>query len=489
MDITVPRPFVRKHGAAKIGATRAAGSRIRAMRLNTVAAVGLWATLWAGYNTGLWYINDPHFPADTLQLVHGLRAFAPLLGAWVALCLMLARIGQLSEWVLSRQWIISPLGLLLLYAIVGLASSAFVSVEPEDAMYWGGVYLSIVMVLLAIVPVEDPLLDLRRVMEFNWIVDSLLTLSLLGALPFLGKGVAAQMEGNPMNMRAYGGNYGETLGMASTRNTGFARYAAVAGIVALGRVWEGKPAKRLFWGALLLVSAYALVLSNGRTEILAFIVSAFVVLIPMKKRRAAFIVMGAAAAMLLGLVGFYDKFFRYITRSGHIDTNVVTMSGRTVTWEEGWKLFVQSPLWGFGFQADRYYLGQHLHNAYLHVFVQAGILGGGAILLALMIVWLLTIKYFFVRPPKDRSLVPPEIPGVLLFVTISSVTESTFAYFSAAWLLSAPIFPYVLALDRQIRRSRALDALQRNRELPLTRLRVRGRGPANLPGAAPPIPG
>ena len=475
MGVDLVSRFRRSPGASPARAVTQAVPRPRGIRLNAALAVGLWVLLWAGYNTGLWFVEDPRFPVSFMQLIHGLRAFVPLVAAWIAFLLMLTRINRLVRWILG------PLGLILLYAVVGLASSAFVSIEPVDAIYWGGMYLATVLVLLAIVPVEDPLPDLRQVLLLNWIVDGMLTLSLLGALPFLGRQAMAESDAGPVGVRAYGASYGETLGMASTRNTGFGRYAAISGIVALARVWEGKRRTRLIWGGVLAASLYALVLSNGRTEVLAFIAGAFLVLAPLKKKRAVFVVVGIASAALLGLVGFYDKFFRYITRSGRMDVTMVTMSGRTYTWEHGWKLFLTSPWWGLGFQADRYYLHQHMHDAFLHVLVQSGILGGGAILLALLIVLTLTAKYFFLRPPRDKALIPPEIPGVLVFVTISSVAESTFAYYSAAWLLTAPIFAYVLALDRHMRRSQAKAELGRLQRGPSARSRLQ---PAGSPGGA-----
>ena len=484
MGTDIARPFNRSPRVARaVPKAPVTEAKLR-VRVNAAVAVGLWVMLWAGYNTNLWYIEQPNFPDSAMNLVHGLRAFVPLLAAWLALLIMTARMGRLGEWILS------PIGLLLFYAVVALASSALVSVEPGDAIYWGGMYFSIIAGLLAIVPVENPLPDLRQVMNFNWIVDSLLTLSLLGALPFLGRHAMTDVEGSPVSVRAYGTGYNDegVLGMASTRNTGFARYAAIAGLVALARIWDGKPRKRLMWSVMLLASLYALVLSNGRTEVLAFIASASLVLFPMKRKRTVLILVGVGGAALLGVVGFYNKFFKYITRTGHMDTNMLTLSGRTHTWEEGWKLFVQSPWWGFGFQADRYYLHQHMHNAFLHVFVQAGVLGGGAILLALIAVWLLTLKHFFFRPPRDRVLIPPEIPGVLLFVTISSVTESTFAYYSAAWLLCAPIFAYVLALDRQQRKVQTIAARERYRSLLLKR-RPRTAGPSSRANEAPSPPG
>lgn len=157
----------------------------------------------------------------------------------------------------------------------------------------------------------------------------------------------------------------------------------------------------------------------------------------------------------------------YITRTGQIDP---TMTGRTRTWDEALHFLWDSPWVGLGFQADRFLLGgEHMHNAFLHVIFQAGLLGGLAIIIGLVIVWGYLIKYFFLAPPADKSLIPAEIPAVFMFVTISSVTESTFAYFSAAWLLSAPIVPYVMALHNHMRKVSAREAKERSLRIQLAR--------------------
>ena len=444
MGVDVARALRRNQDAGKAVTAGQVAGRQPGTRLNTILAIGLWALLWAGYNSGPWYMENPRFPANNLELIHGLRAFIPMLAGWFAFLLILTRGNLLMRWILG------PLGLLFLYAAVGLASSAFVSIKPIEAMYWGGNYLAMILVLLAIVAVGDPLSDLQSVLVFDWIVAAVLAMSLLGAIPILGPEAVHQTEAGPVGVRSYTGG-GSILGMASTRNTGFARYAAIAGIVAFARIWKGKRRTRFIWAGLLAASLYALVVSNGRTEVLAFIASALVVMVVQKSKRTIFLLVGAGSAALLGLAGFYRGFFLYITRTGRIDP---TMSGRTETWRQGWELFLKSPWWGFGFQADRFYLsGTHMHDALLQALVQSGILGAGALLIALLIVWRLTIKHFFIRPPRNIALIPPEVPGVLMFVTISSVTESTFAYYSAAWLLSAPIFAYVTVLDRHMRRS------------------------------------
>src|ERR1019366_995604 len=150
-----------------------------------------------------------------------------------------------------------------------------------------------------------------------------------------------------------------------------------------------------------------------------------------------YFLVGICFAILLGFKGFYHAFFMYFTRTGHFD---FTMTGRTLVWEQGLQLLNKSPWVGLGFQADRIYLNlQHMHNAFLSAIVQSGIVGGGALFLALIVVGFLIVKYFFISPLRNKELIPAEIPGIFLFVIVSSIAESTFAYFSAAWLLSAPI--------------------------------------------------
>ncbi|MBZ5671813.1 MAG: O-antigen ligase family protein [Acidobacteriia bacterium] len=468
MGVDVARGLRRNQNAGKAVTAGQVLGRQPWTRLNTVLAIGLWALLWAGYNTGPEHIGSPGFPANTMELIHSLRAFIPMLAGWFALLRILTGPNLLT------RWIVGPLGLLVLYAVVGLASSALVSIKPAEAMYWGGNYLAIVLVLLAIVANKDPLSDLSGLLFFNWVVAGLITVSMLGLLPFLSGGVPFE---NPIGAQLHGWVSPDILGMAGTRSTGFARYAAISGIVALAKIWKGMRLTRLVWVCLLAVSLYALVLSNGRTEVLAFVASVFLVMIVQKSKRTIFLLVGAGSTALLGLAGFYRGFYLYITRTGHIDP---TMSGRTETWHRGWGLLLKSPWWGLGFQADRFYLREHMHDAFLHALVQSGILGGGALFIALLIVWRLTAKHFFFRPPRNIALIPAEVPGVLMFITISSITECTFAYYSAAWLLSAPLFAYVAALDRHMRRSHVKAAWERA---------LRGRLARNSPRAPEPSGG
>jgi len=453
MGVEAAVPLQLKRGAGRPVPLDQFAKPRRRVSANAVLGMGLWGLLWLGYNTDLGHVMEPNFPTNTMDLIHGVRAFFPMLAGWFACLMILARSNRLFP------WIIGPLGLILLYAVTGLVSSATLSIDPTDALYYGANYLAIVLVLLAIVLVEDPLPDLRRMLGLTWIVGTILTFGLLGSIPFLGSQVVGVTEANPAGMVAYTRVVG-IMGMTGTRNTGFARYAAISGLVALrGFMRKGNSATRIIWGIVFSASMYALIIANGRTEILAFVASLAVLLGAERAKRFAYFLVGTGAAILLGLRGFYSGFYFYLLRGRPID---LTMTGRTKIWAEGWHLLWKSPWMGFGFQADRYYLsGWHLHNAFLHVLLQSGFLGGGAILIGLAIVWYYLIKYFILHQPSDKSLIPPEIPAVFLFVTISSIMESTFAFFSAAWLLSAPIVAYVMALHRHLRRARAKAAWEK----------------------------
>ena len=339
MGVDLAKPLRLKQGAGRLYPVAQPAKPRRKISTNALLGMGLWVLLWSGYNTNIERLMNPNFPVNTTDMVHGVRSLLPMLAGWVALLIIFTRSSRVF------QWIIGPLGLMLLYAVTGLASSATLSIEPADALYYGANYLAIVLVLLAIVLVDDPLPDILKVLKLTWIVGAIITLALLGAIPILGSQVFIGTDTSPIGMRAYTG-LGTMMGMAATRNTGFARYAAISALVALpGLMSKGKRVVRIIWGILFAASLYALVLANGRTEILAFVASLVVILTAERAKRTVILLVGTAAAILLGLQGFYSKFYLYITRTGHFD---LTLTGRTVTWQEGWQSSLEVSLGGFG---------------------------------------------------------------------------------------------------------------------------------------------
>ena len=394
----------------------------------------LWFLLWGGYNTGIGLVLSPGFPTNTMNLIHGVRAFFPLLAAWIALLIILAR-GSLKTQALA-----GPLGLLGLFAVVGIVSSGLISRLPVRALYWVGMYEAVVVVLVAVCTHSDAQDTLSRLITLNWVIDIVILVGLLAAIPSFGGAALVSTKGSPLGVMAYNGavgSHGTMLGMASTRNTGFARYAGVAGVVALARLWQGKMWNKLIWVGVMFVALYALVLAQARTETLSFLVGSLVILLLRKRRRVVLMGMGVLGVILLILVGFFQNLWSFGTRNRSFDP---TLTGRTEQWMQGLAAFWQSPWVGLGFQADRYYLhGIQLENAFFHALIQTGILGTLAYVAAYALAWFLTVRLYL---SPCSSKLPDEIPGILAFFSVFSITESI-AYYSAAFLLLAPVLAYI----------------------------------------------
>jgi O-antigen ligase len=416
-----------------------------------ILSLVLWVLLWGGYNTGIGLVLSPGFPATRMQLVHGIRAFFPLLAAWVALLVILARGG------VKTHAVAGPLGLLGFFAAVGLISSGLLSRAPTRALYWAAMYESVVIVLVAVCSNSEALSTLSRLMALNWIIDIVILVGLLAAIPSFGGAALAPTKGSPLGVMAYNGavgSHGAILGMASTRNTGFARYAGVAGLLGLTRLWQGRKWNRVVWMGVLAVALYCLVLAQARTETLSFLAGSLVILMLRKRRRVVLLGAGVLGVILLALVGFFQGIWSFGTRKGGFDP---TLTGRTGQWMQGLAV-VQHSLWvGYGFQADRYYLhGIQLENAVFHALIQTGVLGTLAYVAAYVLAWFLVIR-LYISP--HSSTLPDEIPGVLMFFTVMSVTESI-AYYSADWLLLAPVLAYVqvFAWQQKALRAKRADA-------------------------------
>jgi len=429
--------------------------------------LALWLMVWGTYNAEIWRLFEPDFPANALDLFHGLRTLLPFVAAYLAIIMLLARRS------LPLRLFQGPLGLLALYTLVGIVSSILLSREPLTALYWAAQYASVLLVLWVFMANSNPLPHLSRLINLNWLIIVMILAALLVALLFLAG--TALVKGGPLGVMVYVGHFAATgtiLDMPTTRNTGFGRWAAIAALVALAQFWQGAteglsqqmanprwsrirrlrpstPRSKLVWSLILLVALFALVLSQARTAVLGFLAGGFVLLWLRSRSKGLFLTWALVAVVLLGVTGFYQAFWNYLTRGAMVFD--ITLSGRvTGAWQEGWRLFQESPLLGFGFHADRIFLDQHMHNALLHALVQTGLLGTMPFVAALVGAWVLILRLARARLPGSPPLLPMEIPAVLAFFTVQSITESTFAFFGAAWLICAPLLAYVYTLNRTL---------------------------------------
>jgi O-antigen ligase len=104
----------------------------------------------------------------------------------------------------------------------------------------------------------------------------------------------------------------------------------------------------------------------------------------------------------------------------------------------------------WGFQADRLLLGTHMYNALLRAFIQTGLVGTVPFVAALIWAWVLQIKAFRNRaqlPVAQRHLVI-QVAGVLAFLSLRAIPESTGAFFGVDWLLLAPLLLYLQVVNQ-----------------------------------------
>ena len=434
----------------------------RSPHRSTLLYLVLWLMLWAGYNSGPWYVLDPSFPASTPVLIHGVRAFLPVLAGWLALILMLGR-GRMK-----RPAIMGPLGLFSFFMIIGLGPSFLLPGERAiQAVWWAAAFGAPLAVLILGLTDPQPDVALRNLLTLSWVIDTFMMVAIILALPVIGGPSFMPGEGRALHV---GGTFvvEKFAGMPGPRNTGLGRYAGVAALAALGRLCQERGWVRVLWLMVLPGSLYILVAAQGRTELLGFIVAAFVILALRRMSRLVMVSWGIVATWLLATGDMFQRFWQYWTRGGRFDP---TLSGRTLAWQQGWEVFNTSPWVGLGFHADRWFLAraQHIHNGLLQALLQSGLIGTTAFVAAFAAALVFMVRLYWLSPESRRVPLAAEVPGILIFFTIMNVTEST-AYFSANWLLLAPAMAYLqLAFwkDRTLRvdLARRLRGFGRSRRL------------------------
>lgn len=408
--------------------------------LKSALGLGLWGLLWLSLGTEPERILNPQGFAD---LLHGVRAILPFLAASLAVLAILIR-GDISRLVFG-----GPLGLLWIYGGVGIIASLFISPEPMVSLYWAGAYLSVLFVLGALLWRRETLARIREVIRINWLLMIILTvLAFVFLILFGGASLFSFQRVEPVNILP------TILGAVTPRSTGIARYAAVAGILALNNLSAGKKSRRWVWIAVFVLSQGVLYLSQSKAATLGFVVGSLVVIALYRR----WILVVAIVPLLLQLTLTYNPVIILLPGDDEItagDTEITTgdtselfaLTGRTRIWQEGWRLFLASPLLGFGFHADRIILGKHMHNAILHALVQTGLIGTLPFVLAILGTWVALLRLLRSNPALPATERPflVEVCGVLAFLSVRGVAESTGAFFGVDWLLLAPLLTYIQA--------------------------------------------
>jgi O-antigen ligase len=387
-----------------------------------IYAAFLWGLVWGGMFTGISNATSVLMQKSTLGYIQGLRAFLPLLAAY--LCIV---------WLLAKRpkfpFAGTPLGYLFGYCLIGLISSLFLSPLVESSMYWLGLYISPVLVIWFCVEKETAAAFLRLVMRMNYACFFFLMLNILPEALRIGWGRLPPFD-----------QYTLPFGLGTQRTNGAGRFALVVIIVCTVRFLTTRTKVRLIWPVFLAPAFFLLLQTQSRTALLGLAVTA-VLLVFLLGVDWRYLFIGPVMA-----AGAYVSGFRLRARS-QMD-NLIDLTGRQYTWQRGIEQIRHSPFLGWGFNADRILLNsEHMHNSYLHAALHGGLIGAFFFAAAFISLWVVIIKSRLLLRARDVG--GPDRPylfeSILIvgFLTARGFFESTGAFYGVDLLLFVPAAAYI----------------------------------------------
>lgn len=232
----------------------------------------IWSSLWLTFQSG--DIHQLWRPDSTSGFFReGIRSAIPALGAVWAL----ARIfSDVLAKRLKRIPYFSPLGFTIIYGAVGFVSSLLSPAAPV-ALYWAGIYISVPIILCALILGSVGVARLHLLLSFTWLVF-LAAASFLFVFALIKLNLVNSIL-NPIDLyQCKDIGHWHTFTGGVLRSTGVGRYAAIAGIIAFSFLWRAsdnqssnqKWSNKCLWAGLF-AGAIILLLSTGaRTSILGF---------------------------------------------------------------------------------------------------------------------------------------------------------------------------------------------------------------------------
>jgi len=453
-------------------------------KLYILIPAGLWLMLWLSISPG--NPKDILSPGSPAAFAHGLRAVFPLIAAGVAASIIGLNVIKGSP----RPFrFFGPLGLTAAYGLTGFAAS-LKSPDASSALWWSVLYLSVPVVLWSSTWRADPLEQLRRLINVTWFGLILVSIGLFFVAVFRLE-LADKLLDPSRYLECSASGWIDITGRR-LRETGVGRYAAIAGIIAIGSLCQGR--WRPMWSVVLLLS-FSLLLSTGaRGSLVGFGAGASLILLTYslhatRKTLVAGLLITIVLASALWGTGTLNTFAYNCLSIGHPDRpetpslvpavpvaagqtipspvpavpvaaaqtirpetpsdGFFQFTGRTAVWKRGWEDVKSSPLLGYGFNADRLLYGTHMHNAVMHSLIQAGFVGAIPFISAGILAW-----FLFFRIVRRLKLIPSvhkclviQCGGVLAFLTMRSFPESTGAFFGIDWLVLALVMLYLQVVN------------------------------------------
>ena len=253
----------------------------------------LWGALWLSLSPG--QFENIYSPNSPTSFFNGLRSAFPFVTLFLGLVLI---IYKLSQRVSGGIHISNPLAMMTVYGLIGLVATLN-SPDVGIAFRWALLYLSVPVVLWAIVWGSDASIILARLINITWVVIAVASVVLffiaLTKLSFIDR----IMEPSLLLECGSGGWYDMTSG--KLRDTGVGRYAAIASLISISGLWQ--PRWRLLAAVILIFSVTLLLFSGARGAFAGFTVGAVLMIALYGGKKSMLIMAVVAVLFIISLLG------------------------------------------------------------------------------------------------------------------------------------------------------------------------------------------
>ncbi len=412
-----------------------------------------WFVLWAGINTGPWNLDFDYIASGWTGAFNGLRAAFPLL--MLAVWLFYRVLNQRAR----RRNLTLPEGLWLWYGAICLLSSVYADPWFEIG-YWGLAYLGAFAALDVYMREGTALHRAGELNRLTWLLCS----AVLAVVVFVARGQLLAETSAGLSGYAVVNRMPSVAGMAMVRSSGLSRMAAVPAIIAFVALWETRGYWRLAWAAVFVPCFYLVwaMQSRGSLFSLAFALALVMILLKGRARVAGWSILAVMALVLVS--GFIPNdtlhsIYMYATR-GTQGEELASMSGRTRIFHEAWKKILESPLIGYGPQADRQFPMEigNAQNGPLYALLCGGFIGAVGYVGGLTVSWLMLIRALWWRSRLNASerMMLLWVAGIMTFFTFRSYPENCAALYSVDLLIQLPAVVYIGELNRALKRAKSV---------------------------------
>lgn len=437
------REFV-GHGASLHRLGWGMGNMVRLISIPVL----FWLALWFSINSGPWVLVNQ--PSSAIGWAHLVRTLLPFLGLYLFILLLA------TKRPLLRNDLPLALKFWAIYGTICLISS-LLSPFPGQAAYWALMYLAPIVAIKLYINKFGSIQSMAMLNYISWFVAaSFFLILLIVARNELLVGAGLQLSGYGIVNRMP-----EVGDMAMSRASGIARFASILAIVSFVLFVGIQSKMRGVWLLINLLCGMIIYSMQSRGALFSYLASLmFVMMFYGRNTRIWAILLLLFASVVVTLGALSDEtasqIQKHLTR-GQSFSEMESMTGRDYVWHLAWKEIEQSPLFGHGFQADRFLIPlkrNHVHNTYMYTLICGGFLGAIFFVLGLIWSWLNYFRLWFMHD-KTIALIGQKnvyvtVGALLVFFTLRGIPEVSGGMFGVDLMVMLPAIAYIGILHRHI---------------------------------------